>query len=57
MQLERCKDYLKEIFPIFEKMQQIDSKLTEDEIDALFEGVTSLYLNIKIEPLPPAPKI
>ena len=50
-------NYFKDIFPVFEKVQKIDSMLTEDEIDVLFEGFTSLYLNIKIEPLPPSPKI
>ena len=28
-----------------------------DEIDAMFEGFTSLYLSVKIEPLPPSLKI
>ena len=57
IQLERCKDYFKELFPIFEKVQKIDSTLNDDEIDAMFEGFTSLYLSIKIEPLPPSLKI
>lgn len=53
VQLERCKDYFKELFPIFEKVQHIDNLLTDDDIDALFVGYTSVYLNTKIEPLPP----
>ena len=53
IQLERCKDYFKKLFPIFDKIQKIDHLLTDDEIDAIFVGYTSLYLSIKIEPLPP----
>lgn len=56
-QLERCQQYFKELFPVFNKILKIDSELDEDDIDALFEGYTSLYLSIKIEPLPPAIKI
>jgi len=57
IQLERCQNYFKELFPIFEKILKIDSMLNDEEIDALFVGYTSLYLSIKIEPLPPAIKI
>ncbi len=57
IQLERCQEYFKKLFPVFDKIIKIDSILDEDEIDALFIGYTSLYLNIKIEPLPPSIKI
>lgn len=56
-QLERCQNYLKQLFPIFDKVQSIDNLLKDDEIDAMFEGYTSLYLSIKIDPLPPTLKI
>ena len=56
-QLERCQEYLKQLFPIFDKVQKIDNLLNEDEIDAMFVGYTSLYLSIKIDPLPPTLKI
>ncbi len=57
IQLECCKSYFKELFPIFDKIQKIDNLLTDDEIEAIFKGFTSLYLNIKIEPFSPSLKI
>lgn len=57
VQLERCQQYFKELFPIFNKILKIDSELNDDDIDALFVGYTSLYLSIKIEPLQPTIKI
>ena len=57
LQLERCQEYLKELFPLVDKVLQIDSLLSEKEIDALFDGVTYLYKNIKIETLDPELKI
>ena len=56
-ELERCKEYFKELFPIFNKILKIDSLLNDEEIDALFVGYTSTYLSIKIEPLEPTLKI
>ncbi len=57
IQLERCQNYFKELFPIFDKVIKIDSILEDEEIDALFVGYTSLYLSIKIEPLQPTMKL
>ena len=57
IQLERCQNYFKELFPIFEKILKIDYLLNDGEIDALFVGYTSYYLSIKIEPLEPIIKI
>ncbi len=57
VQLERCQEYFKELFPIFNKILKIDSELDNDDIEALFVGYTSLYLSIKIESLPPTLKI
>ena len=51
IQLEKCKEYFRDLFPIFDKVQKIDSMINDDEIDALFKGFDSLYLNVKIEPL------
>lgn len=51
--LERCQDYFRELFPIFDKILNIDSSLDDEEIDALFEGFTPLYRKIKIESLDP----
>lgn len=57
IQLERCQDYFKNLFPIFEKVLQIDSVIDEDEIDAIFKGFSSLYRKIKIEGLEPRIRI
>ncbi len=56
-QLERCQNYFRELFPIFDKILKIDSMLSDEEINALFVGYTSRYLSIKIEPLPPTIKL
>lgn len=50
-ELERCQSYFKELFPILDKVHNIDSLINDDEIDMLFKGFTSHYLSIKIEPL------
>lgn len=55
--LEKCQEYFKELFPIFDKILQIDSLLDDDEIDAIFEGFMPLYRKIKIEVLSPEIKI
>lgn len=57
IQLERCQNYFKELFPIFDKVLQIDSLLDDDEIDYMFSGFQSLYRKIKIESLEPTIKI
>ena len=49
--LRRCQEYLFELFPIFSKIAQIDSKLDDEEIEAIFEGFKPLYKTIKIEPI------
>ena len=54
--LERCQEYFKELFPIFNKIQKIDNLLDDDELDSLLIGFTSKYLSISIEPLPPLEK-
>ena len=48
IQLERCQEYFKELFPVFNKILKIDSLLDDDEIDHIFEGFQSLYHTIKI---------
>ena len=57
IKLEKYKEYFNELFPIFDKVQKIDSMINEDEINVLFKGFDSLYLNIKIEPLNESLKI
>lgn len=57
VQLERCVEYFRELFPIFDKILKIDSLLDEDDIDCIFSGYTEKYLSIKIEPLKPSIKI
>ena len=48
IQLERCQEYFKNLFPFFNKILKINSLLDEDEIDHIFEGFQSLYHTIKI---------
>ena len=43
----------KELFPIFEKILQIDSMIDDEEIEAIFKGFSSLYRKIKIDSLEP----
>jgi len=57
IQLARCQNYFKELFPIFDKILTIDSLLQDDEIDCIFSGFQSLYHSIKIETLEPTIKI
>lgn len=52
--LNICKDYLFELFPVFSKIAEIDSKLDDEEVGAIFEGFKPIYRRIKIEPLEPA---
>ena len=56
IKLEKYKEYFNELFPIFDKVQKIESTINEDEINVLFKGFDSL-LNIKIEPLNKSLKI
>ena len=51
IQLERCQRYFKQLFPIFEKILNIDSLIDDDEIDNIFSGFAALYHNTKIESL------
>ncbi len=57
LELNRCKDYLIDQFPIFSKILKIDPLLNDDDIDSLFVGFTPMYRSIKIEPLEPHIKI
>ena len=57
IQLERCQNYFRELFPIFDKIIKIDSLLDDDEIDHIFEGFQALYHTIKIDVLEPRIKI
>lgn len=57
IQLERCQNYFRELFPIFDKIMKIDSVLDDDEIDYIFEGFQPLYHTIKIGSLEPRIKI
>lgn len=49
--LEKCQQQLFKLYPVFSKIAEIDDKLSEQEIIALFEGFKSLYSNIKPEVL------
>ena len=57
IQLERCQEYFKELFPIIDKILKIDSLLDEEELESIFTGFSELYRNIKIEKLEPYIKI
>jgi len=57
IQLERCQNYFKDLFPILDKVLQIDRLIDDDEIDAIFQGFSSLYRRVKIEVLEPQIKI
>ena len=57
IELERCQEYFKDLFPIFNKILKIDSILDDEDIDALFVGFTPMYRSIKIDPLEPRLKI
>ena len=48
-QLEKCTNYLLELFPIFKKIKKIDSELNDEEIDAMLSGFNDLYQQIKIQ--------
>ena len=50
-QVERCKDYLFEIFPVFNKIAKINETLDDEEIESIFIGFKDIYKSIKIEPL------
>lgn len=47
--LQICKNYLFEIFPIFSKISKIDNQLDDEEVDALLIGFKSIYKKTKIE--------
>lgn len=48
---DKCKSYLSELYPIFNKVLIIDNMLDEEEIDAMLMGFNELYNDIKLEPL------
>ena len=51
IQLERCQNYFRELFPIFNKIMKIDNVLDDDGIDHIFDGFHALYHTIKIWPI------
>ena len=50
-ELKRCQQYLFELYPMFKKIASINDSLSDEEIDAVFEGFTKIYKQIKIMPL------
>lgn len=57
IQLERCQNYFRDLFPIIDKILPIDKTIDDDEIDSIFVGFSSLYRSIKIDTLEPKMKI
>lgn len=57
IQLERCQNHFRELFPILDKILKIDGMLNDEEIEHIFEGFQALYHSIKIDPLEPRIKI
>lgn len=57
IQLEKCQNYFKDLFPIFDKILKVDKLIDEEEIDSLFVGFESMYRRIKIEKIEPSLKI
>lgn len=51
MDLQLCKDYLFDLFPVFSKIAKIDAELDDEEIDAMLMGFKPIYKKIKIERL------
>lgn len=49
--LKLCRDYLFEMFPIFNKLATIDAQLDDEEVEALLVGFKPIYKKIKLEPL------
>ncbi len=49
--LQLCKNYLFDLFPIFNKIAKIDDELDDEDIEALLIGFKPIYKKIKIEPL------
>ena len=49
--LQLCKDYLFDLFPIFSKLAKIDDELDDEDIEALLVGFKPIYKKVKIEPL------
>lgn len=47
--LRICQDYLFNLYPIFNKIAEIDSKLDDDEIEAIYSGFTEIYSKIKLD--------
>jgi len=48
---DKCKNYLSELYPIFNKILIIDNMIDDEEIDAMLMGFNELYNDIKLEPL------
>ena len=49
--LKKCQDYLFELYPVFSKIAEIDSKLDDEEVEAVFVGFKPIYKSVKVEPL------
>lgn len=48
-ELNRCKKYFFELFPVFKKISKIDSELDDEEIEVIFVGFKNIYKKIKIQ--------
>lgn len=49
--LKNCQEYLFDLYPVFSKIAEIDNKLDDEEIEAIYSGFTDIYSNIKLETL------
>lgn len=49
--LQLCKNYLFDLFPVFSKIAKIDNELDDEEIEAILVGFKPIYKKIKIDRL------
>lgn len=47
--LQLCKNYLFDLFPVFSKIAKIDAELDDEEVKALLVGFKPIYKKIKVE--------
>lgn len=47
--LQLCKKYLFDLFPVFSKIAKIDDELDDEEVKALLVGFKPIYKKIKVE--------
>ena len=47
--LQLCKNYLFDLFPVFSKIAKIDDELDDEEVKALLVGFKPIYKKIKVE--------